>query len=308
VIYKKILYGKVASVYKWFSTIKWILTHRGNDSYGRIELVNALLFFKAIRKASFENLILAEEFVGMLLQDFWPKISPFQLLRRGPQFDSGYMIAELNKFDNVVSGGAGKNIDFEMSFALEGSAVNICDPFVYELPVIHENIRHYKILLNYFEPSKKGEYLTLGEFEELIGLRSEEINLLKLDIEGSEVNLLGQVGIDLNKYDQIVIELHNLHRITEKQFREQFELLKTNLLKNHHVIFFNGNNNGLLLNFGPYLIPEVFELTLLHKKYFTDLTKQKYQSTKILQDVINNPQRGPLLNIYSYLSKISEEN
>jgi hypothetical protein len=298
----------VTSVYHWFSAIKWILTHRGHDSYGRVEVVNALVFFKAIRKANLENLILAEEFVGRLLHDFWPKLSPFQLLRRGPQFDSGYMIAELNKFDNIVSGGAGKNIDFEMSFALEGSKVSICDPFVSELPVIHKNIHHYKVLLGDIDSNKKREYLTLGEFEELIGLRSEEINLLKLDIEGSEVNLLGQTEIDLNKYDQIVIELHNLHKITEKQFCKRFEVLNRNLLKNHHVIFFNGNNNGLLLNFGPYLIPEIFELTLLHKKYFTNLIKQKFQSTKILQDSINNPQRRPLLDIYSYLCKISEEN
>ena len=306
--HKKFLYSKVTSVYHWFFAIKWILTHRGHDSYGRIEVVSALVFFKAIRKANLENLILAEEFVGRLLQDFWPKISPFELLRRGPQFDSGYMIAELNKFDNIVSGGAGKNIDFEMSFALEGSTVSICDPFVDELPVIHKNINHYKVLLDNFDPNEKKEYFTLGKFEELIGLKSEEINLLKLDIEGSEVNLLGQTDVDLNKYDQIVIELHNLHKITEKQFRKRFEVLNRNLLRNHQVIFFNGNNNGLLLNFGPYLIPEIFELTLLHKKYFTKPIKQKYQSTNILQDSINNPQRRPLLNIYSYLCKISEDN
>ena len=307
-INKKIFYSKVTSANHWFSTIRWVLTHRGHDSYGRVEVINALVFFRAIRKANLENLTLAEEFVGRLLQDFWPKISQFQLLRRGPQFDSGYTIAELNRFDNIVSGGAGKNIDFEMSFALEGSVVSICDPFVDELPVIHKNINHYKVLLDDVDLNEKREYFTLGEFEEFIGLKSEEINLLKLDIEGSEINLLGQANVDLNKYDQIVIELHNLHRITEEQFRKRFEVLKRNLLRNHQVIFFNGNNNGLLLNFGPYLIPEIFELTLLHKKYFADLIKQKYQSTHILQDSINNPQRRPLLNIYSYLCKISEDN
>ncbi len=307
-INKKIFYRKIVSGYHWFSAIRWIFTHRGHDSYGRIEVVNALVFFKAIRKANLDNLMSSEEFVGRLLQDFWPKISPFQLLRRGPQFDSGYMIAELNKFDNIVSGGAGKNIDFEISFALEGSVVSICDPFVDKLPVIHKNINHYKVLLDDVNLNEKRECLTLGEFEELIGLSSEEINLLKLDIEGSEVNLLGHADVDLNKYDQIVVELHDLHKITEKQFRKRFEVLNRNLLKNHHVIFFNGNNNGLLLNFGPYLIPEIFELTLLHKKYFTDTIKQKYQSTNILQESINNPQRLPLLNIYSYLCKISEDN
>ena len=284
------------------------MTHRGHDSHGRIDVVNALVFFKAIRKANLENLILAEEFVGRLLRDLWPKISPFELSRRGPQFDSGYMIVELNKFNNIVSGGAGKNIDFEMSFALEGATVSICDPFVDELPVFHKNINHYKILLDDIDRSGKREHLSLGGFEDLIGLKSEEINLLKLDIEGSEVNLLGKADVDLNKYDQIVIELHNLHKITENQFRKRFEVLKSNLLRNHHVIFFNGNNNGLLLNFGPYLIPEIFELTLLHEKYFTDLVKQKYQSTSILQNSINNPQRRPLLDIYSYLCKISEDN
>ncbi len=307
-LYKKVFYNKATSIYYWLSTLKWILINRGHDSYGRIEVVNALVFFKSIHKANSKNLILAEEFSSKLLQNFWPKISPIQLFRRGPQFDSGYMIAELDKFDNIVSGGAGKNIDFEMSFALEGSRVSICDPFVDELPIIHRNVHHYKVLLDDKDSRRKRDYLTLTDFEELIGLKSEEVNLLKLDIEGSEINLLGQADVDLNKYDQIVIELHNLHKITEKQFRERFEILNRNLLRNHHVVFFNGNNNGLLLNFGPFLIPEIFELTLLHQKYFKNITKQNFQSTEILQDSVNNPGRRPLLNVYSYLCKISKDN
>jgi K+/H+ antiporter YhaU regulatory subunit KhtT len=203
-------------------------------------------------------LILAEEFVGRLLRDFWPKLSPFQLLRRGPQFDSGYMIAELNKFDNIVSGGAGKNIDFEMSFVLEGSKVSICDPFVDELTVIHKNIHHYKVLLGDIDSNKKREYLTLGEFEELIGLSSEEINLLKLDIEGSEVNLLGHADVDLNKYDQIVIELHNLHKITEKQFRKRFEVLKK---KGYNCIYGDASKD-VILQFSNLLDCKLFIITV----------------------------------------------
>jgi hypothetical protein len=304
----KIIYGNCIAIYQWLSTIKWILINRGNDSYGRTELINSLVFFKALRKSKLENLISAEEFVSTLLQDLWPKISPFQMIRRGPHFDSGYMVAELTEVNNVISGGAGKNIDFELSFALEGSTISICDPFVDELPVFHNNMYHYKVLLDGIESNKKMHSLTLDEFEKIVGLRSGEVNLLKLDIEGDEVNLLGQGVVNLDNYDQIVIELHDLHKITEDQFRKKFKVLKSNLLRNHEVIHFNGNNNGLLLNFGSYLIPEIFELTLLHKKYFMNLTKQSYHSASILQDDVNNPQRLPLLNIYSYLCKISGVN
>jgi hypothetical protein len=266
------------------------------------------VFFKSTRKPKLENLILAEKFVGSLLQDLWPKVSPFQLLRRGPQFDSGYMVAELNKFDNIISGGAGKNIDFEMSFALQGSNVSICDPSIDELPTIHRNMQHYKVLLDGAESDRKEKFFTLGEYENRIGFRSDETNLLKLDIEGCEISLLGQADLDLSHYDQIVIELHDLHKVTDHQFREKFEVLIRNLLRDHHVIFFNGNNNGMLLNFGLFLIPEIFEVTLLHKKYFNGITKQNFNSAKLLQDDVNNPQRLPLLNIYSYLCKISKVN
>ena len=301
-------YKKIISIFEWFSTIKWVLNHRGNDSYGRTELITAVKFFKAIRKPNLENLVLAEKFVGALLQDLWPKNSPVKLFRQGPQFDSGYTIAALDKIDNVVSGGAGKNIDFELSFALEGSSVHICDPFVDKLPVLNKNLNHYKVLLDFAKPRRSIKYSTLGEFEKIIELNPKETNLLKLDIEGSEINLLGKMGVDLNCYSQIVIELHNLHQLTEREFREKFEVLKDNLLRNHHVIFFNGNNNGILLNFGPYIIPEIIELSLLHKKYFIDTTKQNFKSTNLLQDNNNNPQRLPLPNIYSFLYRISEVN
>jgi hypothetical protein len=294
---------KIPSLYGWIKTLKWVVTNRGNDSYGKQDIVYSLRSFKAMRKSNLQNLILAEEFVGKLLKDFWPKNSPLNLRRVGPIHDSGYLIAVLEKCDNLVSGGAGKNIDFEINFAEKGCRVHICDPYVKKLPNFHNNIRHYQILLETFTNNKKIRKFSLKDFEEIIGLKPDEVNFLKLDIEGSEVNLLGLTEVNLDHYDEIVIELHDMYNLTDENFRNKIKILKSNLLKNHQVIAFNGNNNGLLLNFGKYLIPEIFELTLLHNKFFSSIINKTFHSTNVLQDSFNNPNRLPLLNIFTYMDK-----
>jgi hypothetical protein len=295
--------SKLKSSIIWLKTIIWIITNRGNESFGPNEIRYALEFFIASKKGPISNYQVAEKLVGELALRLWPKISPLPIMRVGPRNDSGYSIAEINGIDLIVSGGAGKNIDFELFFAETGTKVYICDPFVKSLPKSHRNISHHLLKFESNISNSKENIITLDGFEELIDINSNGTNLLKLDIEGSEISLLSSNDLNLDKYAQIVIEVHDMYRITSEDFRDK--LLKTvdNLLKYHHVISFNSNNNGLILNFGQNLFPEVFELTLLHHKYFDSKSIELVKYNELIEEYTNNRERLANLNIFTYMDR-----
>jgi hypothetical protein len=226
-----------------------------------------------------------------------PRISPLEITRFGPNLDSGYNIALGGRINCVISGGAGKNIDFEFQLATTGAIIHIFDPYVSCLPVEHPHITHHKVLLENTDTFSLTRVLNMKKLEDYIQIQPEKINLLKLDIEGSEVNLLGSSQVDLSIYDEIVIEIHGLFRLTDEKFRNKFEQLIANLTQNHNVISFNANNNGLLLNFGLYFLPEIFELTLLNHKYF-DSTEVRLCESEDLKQNINVLSRLPIPNIF----------
>jgi hypothetical protein len=295
--------NKLISSANWIKTFFWIITHRGNYSFGSTDIRYALDFFVATKKIEINNFIAAEKSIGEILFKIWPKISPFPIVRVGPKNDSGYSIAQIDSIDSIVSGGAGKNIDFELFFAETGTKVHICDPFVKRLPKSHKNISHY--LLKFEENNQKAKIksTTLSEFEKLIKLSPIGNNILKLDIEGSEVSLLSSVNLSLDKYAQIVIEVHNLYRLSLEDFRNKFVKTIENLTKYHHVVHFNSNNNGLMLSFGSFLIPEVFELTLLHRRYFESKSIQRVRFENITEDNSNNDERLAHINIFAYMER-----
>ena len=289
--------SKFLAINRWIITIAWVLNNRGNSSFGSANVRESLDYFVLTRKISLDNLKSAENVVSNLLTVLHPRISPLEITRFGPNYDSGYNIALGGRIDHVISGGAGKNIDFEFQLATAGAIIHVFDPYVNCLPVEHPHIKHHKLLLENTDTFSLTKVLNMKKLEEYIQIQPEKINLLKLDIEGSEINLLGSFQVDLSVYDEIVIEIHDLFRLTDEKFRNKFNNLIANLTRNHCVINFNANNNGLLLNFGSYFFPEIFELTLLNHKYFNS-TKVKLHESEDLKQVDNNPNRLPIPNIF----------
>ena len=94
-----------------------------------------------------------------------------------------------------------------------------------------------------------------------------------------------------------------MYRVTSENFRNQLVKTFDNLLKYHHVISFNSNNNGMILNFGQNLFPEVFELTLLHHKYFGSKPIELVKYDGLIEGCTNNPERLANLNIFTFMHR-----
>jgi hypothetical protein len=83
-----------------------------------------------------------------------------------------------------------------------------------------------------------------------------------MDIEGGEIPWINSLSDgQINKFDQIVMEFH--HPFSNNEI-SVFDKINTN----HYLIHFHPNNCCGTRHHNGVIIPNVFECTYLHKKYF----------------------------------------
>lgn len=97
--------------------------------------------------------------------------------------------------------------------------------------------------------------------------------MLQMDIEGDEyLNILSSSDETLNRFKIIIIEFHNLERITNKFLFEFYSGSINKILKHFDVCHIHPNNKSRNFTITNKLkIPQVLEVTFLNKK----LSKQK---------------------------------
>lgn len=187
--------------------------------------------------------------------------SPFQKIRLGKDNDGGYIIAEISNanYKIFLSGGLGKDISFEEDFIKKYPNIPTFafDGTINSLPKENEHITFIKKNIDF----KNSENLT--NLHDLINVNDNIF--VKMDIEGGEIPWIKSlVENQMNKFEQIVIEFHFPF---SKREVEVFDKIN----KNHYLIHFHGNNCCGVRNHMNTIIPNVFECTYLHKKYFTEI-------------------------------------
>lgn len=91
--------------------------------------------------------------------------------------------------------------------------------------------------------------------------------MLKIDIEGWEWGVLKNCNPNtLNKFDQILIELHNFHNIRNKN--KIIEALE-NINKTHQAIHLHANNMSPVGYCGDLIMPNCVEVIYVKKEKYT---------------------------------------
>ena len=191
--------------------------------------------------------------------------SPFPKKRIGRLCDGGYVISDIPdlKYDVLIAGGVSDDISFEEDFirwANSGIIVHAFDGTVSDLPATP--------LRDRFEFTQKNigreETDSTTNLHELIDKYKDQNVFVKMDIEGGEIPwILSLMPDHMNAMDQIVMEFHFPFGADEARVFDKIN--KTHLLVHFHP------NNGCdhRIHNGVYM-PNVFECTYLHKKYFVD--------------------------------------
>jgi hypothetical protein len=185
--------------------------------------------------------------------------SPFPKKRIGREYDGGYVIVDIPNptYSLLLAGGICSDISFEEEFittyhttciALDGTIDRLPETTTTDIQFIKKNI-HYM---------NDAEHTNLHDI-----IDQYEHIFVKMDIEGYEIPWIASLKEEhMNKFEQIVMEFHFPFSLNEG-----FIFYK--LTQTHTLVHFHGNNNCGVRNYEGIIIPNVFECTYLHNKYFT---------------------------------------
>jgi hypothetical protein len=217
-----------------------------------------------------------------------PIILKSNLLKRyGSTFDGGYVIPKIaiEKSHFLISGGIETNNDFEIELAKMGIVGVQIDNSIDSAPRAHKNLTFIRATLG-----KKSEF----DLEKMISKYPiNQKGVLKLDIEGAEYDTLKNIN-DLGRFNAIIIEFHNLYRISEEGFWKNYKQLLKRLNRNFYLVYMAANNCCGFTIIGGVPIPNVMEITFANKNL---LRKKDYLITQLNKTTFNNQNysdRAPL--------------
>jgi hypothetical protein len=193
------------------------------------------------------------------VEEFRSLINPIivkkeKLRRYGSVGDGGYVlpINAVNKSKFLISGGIENNNEFEINLARLGITGIQIDNSIDKPPTLHKNLSFMRATLG---------NLHEVDIDDLIAGFPARVNgILKLDIEGAEYSVLNSLN-DLDKFNAITVEFHNLYKISEDNFWKNFKSILIKLKKYHEVVFIAPNNCCGYSILGGFPIPNVMEIT-----------------------------------------------
>jgi len=214
-------------------------------------------------------------------------------IRLGKICDGGYVIGELEgEYDCYISAGISNEESFSKEF-IEKYNMNEFNSFGFDGTVQHypyeytKNISFVQKNINSFNDNDNTNLFSLIDKYENI--------FLKMDIEGGEYPwLLNMTAEQLQKFKQIVIELHGITNDSWGcNYPDKMKCLEK-LSNSHYVIHAHGNNHApVYAN-----IPDVIELTYINKKLFNSTPVFNTTPLPIPNlDYPNNPNNNVDINL-----------
>ena len=200
----------------------------------------------------------------------------YNLQRVGPEYDSGYLIPELNKgdLDLIISPGVDEKVLFEEQLALDHKCdVVLIDPDKPSEYIINKS--NFKYLEGFLKSNKfSDKEYTLDFIFAKYAVQKSNI-LLQMDIEGSEYEVILSCKEELlKKFKIIIIEFHYLSNYLINPANEIFQTVLKKLNKNHIPIHIHANNFTSPKYMKGIEIPNCIEVTYINREFFK-ITKER---------------------------------
>ena len=207
--------------------------------------------------------------------------SPYEKIRVGKDFDGGYVICNIPdvKYDFLLSCGVSDDISFEEDFCIMYTNTKCIayDGTIQGINISNKNITFVKKNINTFNDNNNTNLYS--------DIESNNNIFLKMDIEGYEIPWINTLSYkQLNKFSQIVIEFYFPFSYKEVPIFNK-------LNKNHVLVHFHANNCCGVRRHKGILMPNVFECTYIHKKYYISeylLNDEEIPSSLDMQNVSEN--------------------
>lgn len=181
--------------------------------------------------------------------------------RIGAPNDGGYVMASgWEQAKGAISIGVGTEDSWDWVMAEAGIPTFQFDHTIDKAPRTHPNLQWQPIGLG-VKTVSADRVITLQEMMRYCP--NEGDLLLQIDVEGAE--WAGLANTELNRFSQIVIELHMMHSLGRSNRYQECERMLTSLTRNHRVIHVHPNNCCGLRMVAGLAIPPVIEVTLLRE-------------------------------------------
>jgi hypothetical protein len=183
------------------------------------------------------------------------------LKRFGSKNDGGYVIySDIDRETSVISCGIGNNASFDFQISTE-----VKDVYMYDHTIA--NVKNLKSNMHFFEIGVDAEswdkYISIPE---IIEKNKIQKSILKIDIEGMEWNILDSLEEHvLEKFDQIIVEFHNLFDITSLEKSKLYFRVISKLAAYFSIINIHPNNWSESRIICGLPFSDTLELTFLNK-------------------------------------------
>ena len=196
-----------------------------------------------------------------------PYSTQYDEIRVGGDGDGGYVIPLVSQeWDVLISPGVGASSMFEMSIASPKTKVILIDANVPRPSGIPSNFEFINKLLGVKDSQNT---ITLDSIIAKY-CKNEQRVILQMDIEGGEWSVLREAtSKNLQKFQMIILELHNLENLLVDEFRDYYTNVLNKLSTTHFCSHFHVNNAGSFFFYRGKRFPQVVEVTLLNLNSFT---------------------------------------
>lgn len=198
--------------------------------------------------------------MSLIIDLLQPHITKTPLFRLGAQKDGGYVIASAFESKVCLNIGVGFEISSDLDLLGKGFKIYAIDGTVPN-PLPQES--EYKFIRKNIGYAKNKALTT--DLESIFREHKDlgQVDLILIDIEGSEYKVLHEELDFIAKAKQIVIEFHGLELMGDTEFTERFKSILKKLSKTHSPVHVHANNSGGGLPVGGANWPTILEVTFL---------------------------------------------
>ena len=186
---------------------------------------------------------------------------PYRRVRIGRAHDGGYVMLEpLSGTEIAYSIGISDDVSWDLEMAARGYQLFQYDHTIQALPEEDPHFHWKKLGLG---GEDHGDIRTLETLMTENGHMDMAGMVLKIDIEGSEWETINSCSKELlEKFDQIVLEMHDLAVPQDKQ--AVISALRR-LHETHFAVHVHGNNYNFADHCGELITPNLLEITYLNR-------------------------------------------
>jgi hypothetical protein len=196
-----------------------------------------------------------------LIKMLHPCSTGFDLVRLGPDGDSGYLLPnDLDGIDACFSPGCDNKFQFEDNCYEKNMKIFIADKTVEEKDVP----KKFNFTRKFVSSISNNDFMTIDDWVSNSLSNKESDLLLQMDIEGDEYQCILNMSNDLlNRFRIIVIEFHDLDKLFNSFFYKIAFVVFEKLLQNHTCVHIHPNNIREVITINNISIPPLAEFTFI---------------------------------------------